>query len=434
MKDRKIIFILCYINLLTGLFASGYSLRWGMKSKFLKNLVEPSKVYETNYCEIICLPSNSFYGNENEEYLLFSDTLGLIAKLYNTNRDFNEVLNQIEKEQKGVGGVTYSISPDISIDSSFLDDKKMFFKPFPESNSFEVLELLFALYDYASPFYADPNDYGAIQTRVINYNGIGYQLELFHSEDPLYIYPAKDLYNSFQKINSQSLKMLLNDFNLFVQQEKIIDFEERNNNIVNHGPFGICWGMYSSEISLIGEIEYKKYGGGFSTDEYEKLYYYDENYYNTHLITPQKKNERIGSYTGIFDEKQQLFQLVCVNYATYVAGIKELKEQEQEASTCYNEMREIISKKYGEGKVISQRGEKCIYWVDTTGQKLELIQNSYFQKNYAGINGKIVYIWMVYSSPEYDENVKRIKEEILEKKKIENKRKQEKEEIQNSYL
>ncbi len=214
-------------------------------------------------------------------------------------------------------------------------------------------------------------------------------------------------YSDFQEKYLYQINTILDNFEKYIhsnlQKNYELEYTKRP------GPFVIAWGMNKSEVPCIGEIEYNTRGGGFDVNEYKKYYFYDKEYLNFHFIKPNKSNDKLQNYTGIFDKDQNLIQLVCVNYASHVAGIKKLVEQEKEAKLNYDDMEKTISNIYGDGKEIKNRGEKCIQWVDPSGQKIELFQNSYIMKNIFGMEGLLKYIWLVYSSPDYNSSIDEIK-------------------------
>lgn len=447
MKGKKFLMILIMLLITLEVF-SKENLSWGMTSKKLKKKTTIEKKYENDFCEILLLSKGSIYENDYDEYLLFSKNAGLIAKLHNTNQEYENFIKAIENNYSGSGYMCYGymsqkVRPEEHLRANeYYKDILSYCNQFPSENSFEIICLLYGLSDYTTNWYINENEsrYNKSQSIIVNNNGIAFQMEIYYSHETNTTYIDEDyVYSNFQEYNASKINIILSNFENYIKNEKKKEYDQRKTEFEhiyskNPGPFGIAWGMNSNDIPFIGDIEYNKTGGGFDIDEYNKYYFYEKEYLNFHLIKPHKSNDKIQNYTGIFDNNQNLIQLVCVNYATHAAGVKNLATQENETNLNYEEMKKTISNIYGDGKEIKSRGEKCLQWQDSAGQKIELVQNSYIMKDYYGREGLVKYIWLVYSSPKYDSDIEEIKNAIDEKNLKKQQEKQEKEKIQNSYF
>ncbi len=420
MKKGNFIFGVFFLLLVSTNIYANEKLTWGLKSKNFKKKFEAEKIYTNDICEIIYLPKDSIFENEYDEYLLFSNKDGLIARLQNTEELFDELeKNKYDKVEENLGYYT---------------EKQKYFKPFPDEFSFEVISLLQNRDDYIGSERYQCNEWGHDfeSYNVINYCGKGFIKKiysLFKTEEIIPIRKAK--YKDF--LVREEIIKVIRSFIDYLDYNRKIDYENQYRK--NPGPFGLYWGMNENVMNQFGSIDkYKKIGDGFDIDEYKNFFFYDSGFITTYTIKPEKSNDRIGSYTALFDDEHNLFQIVCVNYATLVTDTKILDIQSKETQDNFEEMKSIISKNYGEGRTITKRGEKCVRWGTSSEQQIELLQNSYLEKTWSGQTGNVSYVWLIYSSPNYNTTIDKFKKTIEEREQKIKQEKEEKDKIQNSYF
>ena len=399
-------------------------LSWGMDSKKIRKKVTIEKSYTNDFCEILFLPKNSVFQNEYDEYLLFSKEDGLISRLQKTDMAF---------EYEGDNYKHLIRSDYMMAATHYLEDKLGYFQEFPSELSFEVLFSLSNIYDYKNkPFgdyrvsFLDYEDY-----YLININGIEYIKKVYsYIDTPIGSSPK---YSNFISSHENEIELLRTSLENYIESTQK---EERENAYSkNPGPFGTWWGMKSTDMKHIGKCYQNGSSGyGFSRDIFEEFFCAEEKLMHSNEIKPEKSNEKIHSYTAIFDENDSLFQIVCVVSDATAIGLRDVGEQTYSMNNKFKEMKMIIESKYGNGQELKNRGEACLRWKDPTGQNIELLQNSSIYQNYYGAGGLHSYIWLVYSAPNYDIIKEKI-ESYKENKAKEEKRMQiEEEQKQNSYF
>ena len=246
-----------------------------------------------------------------------------------------------------------------------------------------------------------------------------------------YVYSEDFEYSGFQEKYSEQINIIINKFEKFIDSNVKESYELKYT--VNPGPFGLAWGMNKSEVHCIGEVQYDSKGNGFDINEFKKYYYYENDYFDTCIIKPEKSNDKIKNYTGIFDENGNIFQIVCVNYSAYATEVNELGVQTKEAKSSFDNIKETLSQIYGEGKNMQNRGVQCIRWNNSSGQLIELLQSRYMRR-WGDSDGIETYIWLIYSSPDYNSTVERIQNEINTKDLEKQLKEQDKAKSQDAYL
>ena len=401
-------------------------LSWGMDSKKIKKKVTIEKSYSNDFCEILFLPKNSVFQNEYDEYLLFSKEDGLISRLQKTEMEFKYEVTYYKHSIRSDYEIDLIRNDDYEITAThYLEDKLGYFQEFPSELSFEVLFSLNNIYDYESrnDYQVSTMDYEGYY--LINISGMEYIKKIYSS-----FHRFSQKYSDFISSHENEIKLLRTTLENYIETTRKKAHETAYSK--NPGPFGTWWGMKSTDMKYIGKC-YKNGSAGFdfSRDIFEEFFVCEKELMHSNEIRPEKSNEKIHSYTAFFDKNDSLFQIVCVVSDKSAIGLRDIGEQTSYMDNKFKEMKMILESKYGNGQEIKNRGESCLRWKDSTGQNIELLQNSSSYQTYYGAGGLHSYIWLVYSAPNYDT----IKGSIESYKDKEEKRKQiEEEQKQNSYF
>lgn len=468
---KKFVLVFMMIALVFDVFAKE-KLSWGLSRKKIQKKANIELKYEDEHFEIMYLKKGSIYQNEFDEWLLFSkeaysfSETGLIRrliKLENTNyKDFISMNNisaswvcldsepeniaSIKKELKN-NNITL-IPADIKLGtfSPIFNISSAFYEEFPKKYSFEIQKI-----------FASPPSHIISGNSYIHYHYMGNILfekdsdfyillegenSRYFSREQKYAQPILDDFSKYVKeqVKNRDLKkeaQLLAEQKSQEEEQKRIAEEKRTTfefaQKDNPGPFGTLWGMKKEELDYIGKWRNSGLSGG-AKSKYDELYDSEESITETVAFTPNKKSDNVEYYFGIFDKDLGLVQILCVIYDEAAnTSVKDAWiKNEARAEQKYEKIKDIIIGQYG--KPLKDESTYAS-WKEKKSCNIELIHKmTQTYKAYAldrhMYDFVSSYVWLIYSSADYEKTAKKIKDYKQEEQEKIKKRQQE----ENSYF
>lgn len=441
MKKGKLIAYFIFFMLAVTELHAKETLKWGMDSKKIKNKTNIEKIYQNDFCEILYLPKNSVFQNSYDEYLLFSKKRGLISRLQNTEKLFDNLLEEANQSngKSKFEPISKEERQNLKYDSFYFNERKSFLKKFPETNSFEVFCSLLGFCDYLQkPYKIDSGDFES--KGLIDFDGKGYI--------SLVLATKNNSWNDFFWENFYSINEIKKSFNdsvavaLEAQQKKDRELAYKK----NPGPFGTWWGMNEKDLQYILTEQKNLSNKDTDIDDLnEKIGDYSSKYSlfkyaGSSIIKefyPQKSVDLVSRYFAVFNAGKDLYQVLAVANHSRALTKKDMVSSDNKNEASFQELKRWLTELYGTPK---EKSEKSVYWISEKGIRIELFSEDRLVKLYSMWDGKEYGGWDYYTCLVYTDMTKYRELLSAEKKALKKKEQEEadaarkKEEEQKSFF